>query len=59
MSKEMWFREFERLYNEAADEGPVTDKVYAGLGEKADRASADRLADMIDMARLRKKEGEQ
>jgi hypothetical protein len=57
MSKDMWFREFERLYNEAAEEGPVTDKVYDGLGAKADHASAERLADMIDEARLRKKEG--
>jgi hypothetical protein len=57
MSKDLWFAEFERLYNEAEEKGPVTDKVYDSLAPKADRALSDRLADMIDEARLRKKEG--
>jgi hypothetical protein len=56
MSKEQWFREFERLYNEAAEDGPVSDKVYESLAEKANRAFADRLADIADMERMRRKE---
>lgn len=57
MSKDLWFAEFERLYNEAAEEGPVTDKVYDSLAPKADRALSERLADKIDEMRLRAKEG--
>ncbi len=59
MSKDMWFDEFERLYNEAAEvaDGHVSDAVYDNLADRADRAYRERLADMIDHARLLKKEG--
>lgn len=55
--KDMWIDEFERLYNEAAENGPVTDKVYWGLTVKADSALRERLADAADHARLLRKEG--
>ena len=55
--KDMWIDEFERLYNEAAENGPVTDKVYWGLTVKTDSALRERMADEIDHARMLKKEG--
>lgn len=62
MSKDLWFAEFERLYNKAAEKSeaagkPVDDATYNALADKADRAYRERLADMGDEARLRKKEG--
>ena len=58
MSKELWFQEFERLYNAAEERfGKVSNEVYDSLAEKADKAFTERLADMADEARLRKKEG--
>lgn len=57
MSKDIWFDEMERLLNEKLDAGVPFDKAYEQAGEQADGATADRLADMIDHARLLKKEG--
>ena len=53
MSKELWFREYEKTFNEF--DGEKTGDQIIALTEQRYR---DRLADMIDMARLRKKEGE-
>lgn len=57
MSKEMWFREMERLYNEALDDGVPDAEAYKQAGEKAHDALQGRLSDMADLARQRKKEG--
>ncbi len=53
MSKEMWFKEFERIYNETSDSA----KAYKLACDKADAAYRERLADQADHARLRVKEG--
>jgi len=55
--KELWFREMERLYNEALDDGVPDDEAYKQAGEKAHDALSERLADLADRERLRKKEG--
>ena len=57
MSKDIWFAEFERLYNEKLDAGVRDGLAYMEAGEEADAATRERLADMIDHARLLKKEG--
>ena len=58
MSKEQWFREFERLYAAAEERfGKVSNATYDSLAEKTDKAFTDRLADMADHARMLKKEG--
>lgn len=57
MSKDLWFAEFERLLNEKEDTGMSPDEAYEQAGNEADGALRDRLADLGDLARLRKKEG--
>ena len=57
MSKDLWFREFERLYNENLDQGVPDDKAYEQAGDEADGALQERIADIADEYRLRKKEG--
>lgn len=57
MSKDLWFAEFERLLNEKEDAGMPPDEAYEHAGNEAHGALRERLADMIDDARLRKKEG--
>jgi len=67
MSKEMWFREFERILNEREaeiDEMPITEgakkllraHAYDEAGEEAGPALAERLADMADFERKRRRE---
>jgi hypothetical protein len=57
MSKEAWFREYERLWNEREDsDGPKeTDEQ---LAERAHEAVVDRQADLIDYYRDLRKDGE-
>lgn len=57
MSKEIWFAEMERLYAEKLDAGVPDSQAYEQAGDEAHDATRERLADMIDLARLRKKEG--
>jgi hypothetical protein len=58
VSKELWLAEFERLYAAAEERfGKVSNATYDGLAAKADKAFADRMADMADNARMREKEG--
>lgn len=57
MGSDLWFREFERLLNEKVDAGIPEDRAYEQAGDEAHGAVSERLADMIDLARLRKKEG--
>lgn len=56
MSKEAWFREYERLYNERedSDEPRETDDE---LAQRAHEALVDRQADLIDHYRDMRKEG--
>ena len=67
MGSELWFREFERIVTEkeaAIDELPTDDatkrrlqaKAYDQAGEEAGPALAERLADMADFERKRRKE---
>jgi hypothetical protein len=56
VSKEAWFREYERLYNEREDcDGPETDQE---LAERAHEAVVDRQADLVDYYRDLRKDGE-
>ena len=54
--KEQWFRNFERSLTEREDRHPQK-IAYALAAKDADDLTADQLADAIDMARLRAKEG--
>jgi hypothetical protein len=56
MSKEAWFREYERLYNEREDSddpGETDDE----LAERAHENLVERQADLADHARALMKEG--
>ncbi len=55
MSKDLWFKEMERIYHEKLDAGIPDDKAYNDAAEEADSALTDRLADMIDYERMRRK----
>ena len=67
MSKEAWFREYERLWNEREDsDDPTGEKGCRAFGEvqdeqlaeRAREAVVDRQADLIDYYRDLKKYGE-
>jgi hypothetical protein len=57
MSKEAWFQEYERLYNERedSDEPGETDEQ---LAQRASEALVERQADLIDYYRDLRKAGE-
>ncbi len=57
MSKDLWFEEFDRIYNECLDQGVPADRAYSLAEDMAEAATADRMADMIDLARMRRKDG--
>lgn len=57
MSKALWFAEFERHLNELEDEGVPFDAAYDKAAKLAEKSLPDRLADMADEMRLRRKEG--
>jgi len=54
--KEMWFREMERLLSEKEDAGIPFDRAYEQAGTEAHGAVQERIADMADEARMRRKE---
>lgn len=56
MSKELWFREFERLYNEKMDAGIPAHRAYAEAGQEAHGELIEKLADMADLERKRRRE---
>lgn len=49
MSKEAWFREYERLWNEREDD--ETGETDEQLAQRAHEAVVDRQADLIDHAK--------
>jgi hypothetical protein len=57
MSKELWIAEHEKLVEEYMDEHPEADwsEAYERTADKVDARLADRIADMIDEARDRRK----
>jgi hypothetical protein len=68
MGSELWFREMERILNEkeaaieesglsAAEQRRLKAKAYDEAGEEAGPALAERLADMADLERKRRREG--
>lgn len=57
MSKDIWFAEFERHLNELEDEGVPFDRAYDKAAKLAERSYPERLADMADAEKLRRKEG--
>lgn len=56
--KDLWFDEMERLLNEKIDAGISEDRAYDEASNEAGPALAERLADMADMERKRRKEEE-
>ena len=67
MGSELWFREFERILNEkeaaiedsglsAKEQRRLKAKAYDEAGEEAGPALAERLADMADYERKRRRE---
>ncbi len=56
MSKDLWFAEFERHLNEMEDEGVDPDVAYERAGDMAEKSLRDKLADMADFERKRRKE---
>lgn len=56
MSKELWFREFERIQADLEDAGVSPDRAYALAGDRAHGALLERLADVADRERTRRKE---
>jgi len=57
MSKDLWFAEMERLLAEKEDAGIPFDRAYKQAGDEAHGAMTERLADLADRERLRRKEG--
>lgn len=55
--KDMWFANFERLLGELEDAGMDPDAAYEKAATLAEDATRDQIADAIDNARLRQKEG--
>ncbi len=51
----MWFIEMERIYNEKLDAGIPDHQAYNEASNEADSAVTERIADMIDNERMRKK----
>jgi len=56
MSKDLWFAEMERLLAEKEDAGMDWDAAYEQASNEAQGAVIDRLADMADELRMRRKE---
>lgn len=54
--KELWFAEMERLLGEKEDAGIPFDRAYDEASNEAGPALAERLADMGDELRKRKRE---
>ncbi len=57
MGKDLWFEEFDRIYNECLDQGVPAERAYNMAADMADGATVDRMADMIDLARMRRRDG--
>jgi hypothetical protein len=57
MSKELWLDEMERILSEKLEAGVDFDLAYERAGNEAHGALTDRLADMADDIRKRRKEG--
>jgi hypothetical protein len=57
MSKEAWFREYERLYNERED-SDLPRETDEQLAQRASEALVERRADLIDYYRDLMKDGE-
>lgn len=56
MGSELWFAQMERLLNEYMDEGMPFDKAYEKASNNADGALRERLADLADFERMRRKD---
>jgi len=56
--KELWIAEFDRLYDEALNDGKSNEDAALWAEDNAQDAVADRLADMGDHARMRAKDHE-
>ena len=55
MTSELWFREFERLISEKQGAGQTFDQAYHEATSETDVALRERLADMADRERKRRK----
>lgn len=57
MSKDLYLAEVERLMAEFEDQGMPPEVAYELAGERAYGAMREKLADRVDEARVRAKEG--
>ena len=57
--KDLWIAEHERLTNDYMDRHPRAswDEAYNKTSDHVDNSLRDRLADMADLERMKKKEG--
>lgn len=56
MSKDLWFAEMERLLAEKQDAGIPFDQAYEQASDEAHGALKERLADIADVERKRRRE---
>lgn len=56
MSKELYIAELERIMADLVDKGMPEDRAYEIAGDRAYDAMRDRLADLADRERQRRKE---
>ena len=56
--KDLWMQEYERIRDELIDAGMSEEEADATAADQAYNAAGDRLADMADAARQRKKDGQ-
>jgi hypothetical protein len=54
-AKDLWFIEMDRKYMELLDSGIPDDVAYAMAQEAAELNMANRMADLVDEARMRAK----
>lgn len=57
MHKELWIEEYDRAYNQALDRGLSPKEADSVAERAAETNTRERFADMIDHARLLRKEG--
>ncbi len=56
--KELWIAEFDRLYDEALEDGKTNEDAARWAEDNVQDAYANRIGDMIDDARMRAKDHE-
>lgn len=55
--KDLYIAELEEKYNKLLDQGMDEDKAYETAGDQAYKGLGDKMADLADREKLRRKEG--